>query len=152
MKQIQLRHESDKWVKRVADMVYKEFVAASGSGMPYEDVFSFFSNAHSETLPVTFIAIIDDECAGTVSAFEHDCKERPEYKPWLASLFVEPACRSLGIGQTLIEALLSRLYRSVFEDRACIGLLQKEGLDFRLSLWRMSIYLKIHACIKKDVN
>ncbi|MEK5503068.1 hypothetical protein MKY40_19325 [Bacillus sp. FSL M8-0168] len=92
MKQIQLRHESDKWVKRVADMVYKEFVAASGSGMPYEDVFSFFSNAHSETLPVTFIAILMTNARERFRHLNMTAKNGPSTSPgWHRFLSNRPA-------------------------------------------------------------
>jgi N-acetylglutamate synthase-like GNAT family acetyltransferase len=42
-------------------------------------------------------------CAGTVSLTGNDLRCRPEYTPWLASLFVHEDYRKQGIGEALIE-------------------------------------------------
>ncbi|ASB90679.1 GNAT family N-acetyltransferase [Bacillus sonorensis] len=106
--QIHLLHENETYIEAVAYMVYQEF-AAHDRKMTYDDAVAFFSNTHLTTFPITLIAIIDGECAGTVSAFENDLKERPQYKPWLASLYVEPQYRNRKIGLRLMEALLSHV-------------------------------------------
>ena len=77
--------------------------------MTFNNVVDFFSNTHSTKLPITFIAILDNQCVGTVSVFENDYKKRPHYKPWLASLYVEQNFRNRKIGMQLIKALLKHL-------------------------------------------
>ena len=69
----------------------------------------FFENTNVDAFPITFISTIDDECVGTVSVFENDFKERPQYSPWLASLYVKPEYRDRKIGQQLITYLLNYL-------------------------------------------
>ena len=95
--------------KEVSQMIYQEFVIGSNSKMTLEDVEHFFENTNVDKFPITFIAIIDNECVGTVSVFENDYKERLQYSPWLASLYVKPQYRDQKIGQHLITHLLNHL-------------------------------------------
>ncbi|MEY8350650.1 GNAT family N-acetyltransferase [Bacillus cereus] len=102
----------------VANMVYKEFVVPTSSKKTYEEVIDFFKKTYVDGFPITFIANVDGQCVGTVSVFENDWEERPQYKPWLASLYVEPSYRSQKIGFYLIESLLKHMkkigYTKVF--------------------------------------
>ena len=95
--------------KEVSQMIYQEFVLGTSSKMTLEDVEHFFENTNIDKFPITFIAIIDNECVGTVSVFENDYKERLQYSPWLASLYVKPQYRDKKIGQQLITHLLNYL-------------------------------------------
>ncbi|WP_052256020.1 GNAT family N-acetyltransferase [Salinicoccus sp. YB14-2] len=93
-------------VEDVADMIYKEFVKTSSSEMTYEDVIKFFSSVKSDSLPITLIAMEEEGCLGTVSIFENDLKVRPDYKPWLASLYVKPEYRSRSVGRKLMKKVI----------------------------------------------
>ena len=90
-------------------MIYQEFVLGTYSKMTLEDVEHFFKNTKVDKFPITFISVINNECVGTVSVFENDFKERPQYSPWLASLYVKPQYRNQKIGQHLITHLLNHL-------------------------------------------
>lgn len=113
---IKLLNENKQFVRTVSKMVYKEFVLPSSSKMTFNDVVDFFLNTYSSKFPITFIAILDNQCVGTVSAFENDYKKRSHYKPWLASLYVEPKYRDRKIGMQLIEALLKHLIVLGFKE------------------------------------
>ena len=95
--------------KEVSQMIYQEFVLGTSSKMTLEDVEHFFKNTKVDKFPITFISVIDNVCVGTVSVFENDFKERPQYSPWLASLYVKPQYRDQKIGQHLISHLLNHL-------------------------------------------
>ncbi|WP_203364668.1 GNAT family N-acetyltransferase [Bacillus sp. REN10] len=115
---INLLCENEQYINDVSRMIYNEFVVPTSSQMTDQEVFHFFSNTHSSQFPITFVAILDEQCVGTVSVFENDWKERPQYTPWLASLYVEPAYRSRKIGMQLIEAVIQQLdklgYRELY--------------------------------------
>lgn len=96
-----LLNHPDK-IKEVSEMIYKEFVVKTGSGMKFEDVVKHFSNTMDNTFPITLVALEHGKCLGTVSIFENDLKIREMYKPWLASLYTKPEFRSRGIGQELV--------------------------------------------------
>jgi len=101
--------ENQHYYKEVSQMIYQEFVLGSSSKMTLEEVEHFFENTNVDKFPITFISVIDNECVGTVSVFENDFKERPQYSPWLASLYVKPQFRDKKIGQHLITHLLNHL-------------------------------------------
>ena len=100
-----LSNRKDK-VEEVADMIYKGFVAETTSKMTYEEFVKFFSTTKDDALPVILIALDDDVCLGTVSIFENDLRVRPNYKPWLASLFVKPEYRSKFVGKKLTNKVI----------------------------------------------
>lgn len=101
--------ENKHYYKDVSQMIYQQFVLGTASKMTLKDVEHFFKNTNIDVFPITFISIIDNECVGTVSVFENDFKERPQYFPWLASLYVKPNHRDKKIGQHLITHLLHHL-------------------------------------------
>jgi hypothetical protein len=62
----------------VSGWVYNEFVVKSKSKHTLEQVVKYFSDRNSETFPLTLIAIINDECVGTVALVENDLKTQNE--------------------------------------------------------------------------
>ncbi|WP_410503165.1 GNAT family N-acetyltransferase [Exiguobacterium acetylicum] len=95
-----------EYLEVVAKMIHNEFVQKKKGTTPYEKVRAFLDKKSDESYPVTFVALDNVTCVGTVSLFEDDLRERPAYSPWLASLFVEKAYRSQGIAQQLIDQLI----------------------------------------------
>jgi predicted N-acetyltransferase YhbS len=93
-------------INDVSEMIYDEFVVKANGKMTFDEVVRFFSNTKTHEFPITYIALENDVCIGTVSIFENDLKTQDRYKPWLASLYVKPAYRSKGIGQALIRKAL----------------------------------------------
>ena len=82
--------------------------------------FKMHLNEHQ--LPLTYVAVLDDHPIGMCSLRETD-GIRPEWMPWLGSLYVEPAYRERGIGKQLIQKIshtahemgYSTLYLLTFE-------------------------------------
>tara|TARA_R110002020_G_scaffold215074_1_gene422192 strand:- start:1598 stop:2083 length:486 start_codon:yes stop_codon:yes gene_type:complete len=60
--------------------------------------------------PFTLVALQDGAFAGTVTAIASDLDERPELGPWIAALWVEPACRGTGIARTLVEQATATMF------------------------------------------
>ena len=58
--------------------------------------------ARKDRLPITVIAMIDGQLAGSASLDEDDMDTHPELQPWLASVFVSPVHRNHGIGSALV--------------------------------------------------
>lgn len=73
----------------------------------FEETNRLFCDAANDTssLPLTFVAVANGKPAGMISLRENDFKERTDLSPWLASLYVHPAHRNLGISLLLIEKL-----------------------------------------------
>lgn len=64
---------------------------------------------------MTFIAVLDNKCVGTVSIFENDLKTQKSLKHWLSSLDVSPDNRGKGAGRKLINHIQEVVKKSGFE-------------------------------------
>jgi N-acetylglutamate synthase-like GNAT family acetyltransferase len=60
-----------------------------------------------EPIPSTFVAIESGEVLGSAAIVEHDMDTRMAYSPWLASVFVAPEHRGIGIGSKLVSYIMS---------------------------------------------
>ena len=69
-----------------------------------DNVNSYIQRSQNNSLPITFIAFYDSIPAGMVSLKMNDLWNRPDLAPWLASLFVYPKFRGLGISKQLVNA------------------------------------------------
>lgn len=62
---------------------------------------------NTDAMPLTYVAIINNEPIGMVSLRDND-GIRDDLTPWLGSLIVHPDYRSQGIGNMLIEVTKQR--------------------------------------------
>ena len=91
-------HAAPQFTQRVIDWIWNAF----GEGMPR----AFFQSIveHSLTpgeLPLTFIAVEDDQLLGTVGLWRCDLISRQDLYPWLAALYVDEAARGNGLAGKL---------------------------------------------------
>lgn len=86
-------------------------------------------------IPTTFIACDGDELLGSASLVVSDLDIRPEFTPWLASVFVAPAARNRGVGSLLVQRVMSEA-RAIGTPRLHLFTLDRErfytGLGWRL--------------------
>ena len=64
-----------------------------------------------DRIPLSLLALVDGQPAGTVNLIHNDDKTRPHLHPWLAALVVVPERRGQGIGSALVRALLQEARR-----------------------------------------
>lgn len=77
-------------------------------GLTVEDLTRNFSeHLNRDRIPLTLIAFLDGQPAGTASIFIHDLDTRPDLSPWLAAVYVAPPYRQQGIGSELVKAVES---------------------------------------------
>ncbi|NRD78989.1 GNAT family N-acetyltransferase [Bacillus sp. BRMEA1] len=110
-----LSNHPDK-ITEVSEMIFKEFVVNTSSCMKFEDVVIHFSNTKENAFPITLVALVDEECLGTVSIFENDLKIRDMYKPWLASLYTKPEYRGKRVGQELVANTIDVVKKLGFNE------------------------------------
>lgn len=65
--------------------------------------YSTLHNTQRDRIPMTFVALVGEEPAGTVSLWMNDLRCRQDLYPWMASLYVREGSRGCGIG-TLLQA------------------------------------------------
>ncbi len=78
-------------------------------GLTAEDMTRIFSeHLNRDRIPLTLIAFLDGQPAGTASIYVHDLPPRPDLSPWLAAVYVAPPFRKRGIGSELVKAVESQ--------------------------------------------
>lgn len=68
---------------------------------------NLIKHANDEQLPMTFVALDNDQPVGMASLRENDGIQ-PDRTPWLGSLVVDPAYRKQKIGEKLIDVVKQR--------------------------------------------
>ncbi len=69
---------------------------------------AYQERAHSESVPLSFVAVDGSLPVGMVTIKQDDLWSRKDLNPWLASLYVLPEYRKGGTGQALIRAVIDR--------------------------------------------
>lgn len=59
-------------------------------------------HARRQAVPTTLVALDGETWLGSVSLLAEDHDRIRQYSPWLATLYVDPAARSLGVGTALV--------------------------------------------------
>jgi N-acetylglutamate synthase-like GNAT family acetyltransferase len=68
-----------------------------------------FSNR--DRIPLTVVALDQNEILGSASLIEHDMETRMELTPWLAGVFVAEQYRRRGIGAELVRRIMAEAKR-----------------------------------------
>ncbi|HOT46194.1 MAG TPA: GNAT family N-acetyltransferase [Spirochaetota bacterium] len=69
---------------------------------------AYQERAHSEGIPLSFVAVDGSLPVGMVTLKLDDLWSRKDLNPWLASLFVLPQYRKSGAGHALVRAITAR--------------------------------------------
>ncbi|MCM2326939.1 MAG: GNAT family N-acetyltransferase [Lysobacter sp.] len=98
----------------VARLIYDEFWA-DRDGMSVADLVAHLRTTDDPNrIPLSLIALVDGEFAGTVNLIDNDDRNRAHLHPWLAAMVVVPPRRGQGIGTRLVQALLAEAARLGF--------------------------------------
>lgn len=102
-----------EFVPTVARWIYDEFV--DSTLWTFDQITAKFTECHLDKLPMTWIALDQGQCVGTVSLFQNDLKPRPDLTPWLAALYVKPESRGSGVAARLIESVIAESRRLEYD-------------------------------------
>jgi predicted N-acetyltransferase YhbS len=103
--EIKLLAECPRHISQLAKLYYEEIAHQWVPNASRERAEQrFVTHINREALPLTFVALQDDQPIGMASLREND-GIRPDLTPWLGSLVVAPHFRGKQIGQILIEAV-----------------------------------------------
>ncbi len=104
-------HNHFRHTRVVAGWIYDEFWRDK-PGYSVETFETLLSQATDPgRIPLSLLALDDDNPVGTVNLIHNDSPSRPHLHPWLAALFVVPEKRGSGIGSALCRTLLSHARR-----------------------------------------
>ena len=92
-----------EYIDTVVNWLWKEF----GNENNYEFFQSIIKNSLIKNkLPLTFIALADNELVGTIGLWRSDLVSRQDLYPWVSALFVKENFRAKRIGQELQHFLI----------------------------------------------
>lgn len=100
-------HDHPEWLPEVAHWIYTEFIETLRPTLTRAAVIAALQERQAQTLPLTYLGVVDGTCVATVSLVGNDLGARPEWSPWLASLYVLPAMRGQGCARRLIDHIQS---------------------------------------------
>ena len=95
-------HHAPEFFDTVADRIWRAWWQPNGVPLDYI-VGRLRENMVAGPMPRAFVANIDGAFAGTASIIASDLDERPQYTPWIAAVWIEPAFRSRGLGRRLVD-------------------------------------------------
>ena len=99
-------YENTQYITQVADWIYGEFIENIRAGITRDDIITSLHKRQKNTLPITYVGVLNNECVGTVSLVGNDLKARPDLTPWLAALYVNADHRGRGYARMLIEKVI----------------------------------------------
>ncbi len=100
----------------VARWIYNEFWAGK-AGYSVETFEDLLRQANEpDHIPLSLVAYVDGQPAGTVNLIQCDSQRRPNLFPWLAALVVVPVHRRKGVGSLLVRRLVSEAERLGIEE------------------------------------
>lgn len=92
-----------QYTDSVAGWIYSTFVVNSPRTATLDKIIQNLKKASETEFPITFVAIENRECIGTVSIFSNDLKTQSDLTPWLAAVIVRPEFRNRGVAAALIK-------------------------------------------------
>jgi predicted N-acetyltransferase YhbS len=105
---IEYLKEYSDWIPTIAEWFYREW----GVFHPELDVTGIVERlgerCNTGRIPLSLVAVVQEEVIGTVSLKKYDMDTRMQYSPWLASLYVRKDYRNKGVGVRLIDAGLRK--------------------------------------------
>lgn len=92
----------------VAQIIFHEFWVNVEDGMTIDDLVAHLQTATKpQQIPLSLIALVNGQLAGTVNLIENDDAKRAHLRPWLAAIVVRADLRGQGVGTALVKALLA---------------------------------------------
>lgn len=108
----------------VADRIWRAWWEPGGYPLEYITG-RLRENLLDKPIPLALIACEGTNFVGTASIILSDMAERPQYSPWVAAVWTEPAFRELGVGAALVDRAaqtafalgFGRVYLCASQDR-----------------------------------
>lgn len=101
--QIKTLHEYPQFREIISDRIWNAWWRDEGWALEDIDAWMQLSLVPGP-VPTTLVVTAGEKFLGTVSLIESDMDERPDYRPWIAALWVEPDHRRRGIGGELVRS------------------------------------------------
>lgn len=90
-------------IQRVAELGLQEFGYLNPGQTLADRIIKVQSHLHDTQLPMTLVALQDNQVIGTTSLREYDIDCYRHVSPWLGSVIVVPELRNKGVGTQLVQ-------------------------------------------------
>lgn len=110
---LDLRQVPEYWAT-VADRIWNAWWRPYGAVLADVEVALAEVAAGIDFPSFTLVAVDDGTFVGTVTVIKDDIEARPDLRPCIAALWVDPASRGQGVGARLVKAACARLSRAGF--------------------------------------
>ena len=97
----------------IADWTWREWGRAQGETLD-QRLATIAARTARIGLEQCVVSLIDGAPAGTASLTAADGDARPDLSPWLASVYVAPRFRAVGIAPVLVKAVEAAAWRAGF--------------------------------------
>jgi GNAT superfamily N-acetyltransferase len=104
-RQIALLVDYPELIPRLAKWRWDEWGHLDPEGSLDEWTERLTKRVHRDCIPLTVIALEDEQPVGMASLVQYDMDTRKDLSPWLAGLLVVPAFRKRGHGSALVVAI-----------------------------------------------
>ena len=102
MLQIHYLAEQPDWVEELASWTYQEWGHFDPTNSLQQSITRFRDRLNRKKLPLTFVATMEDRPVGCISLKHDGMSIRPQFSPWIGSMFVLSTRRRQGIGSALL--------------------------------------------------
>ena len=103
-------------LRLVARWIYNEFWVGK-AGYSVETFENLLRQAGDpDHIPLSLVALVDGQPAGTVNLIQCDSERRPHLFPWLAALVVVPEHRRKGVGSLLVRRVVGEATKLGYDE------------------------------------
>lgn len=92
---------------QLADWHHHEWASLNPGRSLEQRIESMQAFFNASLVPSLFISLHEGQLAGSASIVHCDMDTRPEFSPWLASVYIKPELRRRGLGSALVKATLN---------------------------------------------
>lgn len=96
-----------EWLPQLAEWTYSEWGKYDSDNSLQATIKRYQDRLNKNCLPMMLVAYSNTKPLGCVSLKETEMTVRPQYTPWLGSMFVSPINRGKGIGSQLLERAIT---------------------------------------------
>jgi GNAT superfamily N-acetyltransferase len=122
------------FIPTLADWHHHQFRHLSPGSTVERCISKLSAQPGGRKIPTTVVAVEGGQPLGSASLVAQDMAIRPDYSPWLASVFVAPEFRRRGIGSALVGRIVEEA-RALGVRRLFLYTPDKESFYTRLG-WR----------------